>query len=512
MCCDVSPSFFLALGVAERLSHDSDKGGCMTKVGSWKTVFFVGVCCLVTAIASPAQTFTSLARFDWVDGSGPTRLVQGTDGNFYGVTGMGGPYGSAGTQSGGGTIFKITPAGSLTTIYSFCPHSGCADGQAATGGLLLGKNGEFYGVTSGGGANGDGTVFEVTPGGKLTTLHSFDGADGISPTGPLIQAANGRFYGTTALGGTSGYGTFFEITEKGELTTLYSFCVQPGCMDGEYPVGSLVQATNGNFYGTTECGGTSSNCPGGCGTVFEITPSGTLTTLHNFDVTDGSTPQGELVQATDGSFYGTALYGANYAGYCELGCGTVFKLSARGVFTTLHIFDYADGANPASGLIQGTDSKFYGTTVSGGADHSGTVFEITAEGAVSTLHSFNGTDGYFVWAGLLQATDGKFYGTSAYGTVFSLDVGLGPFIKVLPTAGRVEEVVTILGNDLEWARRVTFDGREACFRVISSTEIEAVVPHDAKTGYVEVITPQRHLKSNVEFRVAKGDEGQRDRD
>jgi uncharacterized repeat protein (TIGR03803 family) len=172
------------------------------------------------------------------------------------------------------------------------------------------------------------------PGGRtFATLHSFDNTDGSLPEAGLLLAANGNFYGTTLSGGAHGFGTVFEITAGGTLTTLYSF----NLTDGAYPEAGLVQATDGNLYGTTREGGSSSGCIGGltCGTVFEITLGGTLTTLHKFDGTDGQNPTAALLQATDGSFYGTTQWGGVGTSCGVVTCGTVFKLSVGlGPFVT----------------------------------------------------------------------------------------------------------------------------------------------------------------------------------
>ncbi|HEY6290600.1 MAG TPA: choice-of-anchor tandem repeat GloVer-containing protein [Terriglobia bacterium] len=345
---------------------------------------------LLAATGSPAQTFTTLHIFAGADGQQPYEapLVQGTDGNLYGTT-EGNPTNIP------GTVFKITPGGALTTIYNFCSLSGCTDGENPRGGLVQATNGSFYGTTEFGGANGLGTVFKITPGGTLTTLYSFcsqsDCTDGLNPWG-LIQAADGNFYGTTGAGGddncnpSGGCGTVFKITPTGTLTTLHAFTVA----DGGLPLGGLVQASNGSFYGTTSSGG-----PTGNGTVFKITPSGTLTTLYGFcsqsGCTDGRISVGTLVQATDGNLYGTtSINGAN-------GGGTAFKITPGGTLTTLYGFcsqsGCADGTNPGAGLVQGTDGNFYGTTEFGGVSCSGfggcgTIFKITPRGALTTLYSF----------------------------------------------------------------------------------------------------------------------------
>ena len=167
-------------------------------------------------------------------------------------------------------------------------------------------------------------------------------------------------------GGTNfGCGTLFKITPSGTLTTLYNFCSQSGCADGQEP-GALVQGNDGNLYGTTSAGGNSAcSGNGGCGTLFKITTTGTLTTLHSFDLTDGGDPAG-LIQATDGNFYGMTYSGGASNGNCTTGtCGTVLKVTPAGALTTLHIFGYTDGANPSAALIQASDGNFYGTTGGG---------------------------------------------------------------------------------------------------------------------------------------------------
>ena len=210
----------------------------------------------------------------------------------------------------------------------------------------------------------------------LNTLLSFDGANGSGP-GVLIQGFDGNFYGTTGFGGTNGDGTFFKFTPEGALTTIYSFCAQTNCADGERPV-TLVQGRDGNFYGVTIVGGLlSCGLSGsGCGTVFKITPTGALTTLHTFaEGTDGSFPAA-LLQGT-GNFYGVT-------GITPKNDGTVFKITAPGALTTLHTFKGSDGGNP-EGLMQATDGNFYGTTVNGGGGLGGTVFKITPAGTLTTL-------------------------------------------------------------------------------------------------------------------------------
>ncbi len=273
-----------------------------------------------------------------------------------------------------------------------------------------------------------GTVFKITPSGKLTTLHSFDLADGYAPQAGLVQGTDGNFYGTTLEGGPTNAscmyqscGTVFKITPSGTLTTLYNFCSQSNCADGALPEAALVQGTDGNFYGTTPYGGANNNCffvqpsSDGCGTVFSITPSGVLTTLYNF------CPQS--------------------------GC--------------------ADGYYPIAGLIQDTNGTFYGTTTLGGPAN------------ISCMN--NSYD--------------------SCGTVFSLSVGLSPFVETLPASGKMGAAVKILGTNLTGATSATFNGTAATFTVVSASEITTTVPSGATTGTVQVVTPGGTLSSNAPFKV-----------
>jgi len=488
------------------------KGGVMRKFGLGKLASIVFLF-YAAAVSSHAQTFTTLLNFDSTDGGHPMGArVQGTDGNFYGITDQGGP--SENCTDGCGTVFKITSGGTLTTLHSFDGTDG-ADGL----GLIQATDGNFYGTTAQGGTSesctdGCGTVFKMTSGGTLTTLHSFGGTDGAGALG-LIQATDGDFYGTTLYGGTGGNcpssqtkgcGTVFKITTAGKLTPLYNFCSQPNCTDGAGAWG-LIQATNGNFYGTTGGGG-SANCTNGCGTIFEITPAGALTTLYSFcaqtGCADGTNP-GELVQGTDGNFYGATAWGGTSDD------GTVFKITAAGELTTLDSFDGTDGLH-AHGPVQATDGNFYGTTGGGGGDGDGTVFEITPEGTLTMLHSFDGTDGASP-GGPVQATNGNFYGTTSQGgnsgnctdgcgTVWSLSTGLGPFVQPRLTMGKVASKITILGNNLTGSTKVSFDGVAATtFKVVSATEMTATVPSGALTGTLSVTTPSGTLNSNGPFYV-----------
>lgn len=418
---------------------------------------------------------------------------------MYGTTNKGG------AAPNDGTVFKVTLGGTITSLYSFASET---NPQA---GLVLANDGNFYGVTTNGGdeecnSYGCGTVFRITPKGNETILYSFcsqmNCESGAYPwTATLVQGIDGSLYGTTSGAGSNGGGTVFKITPAGALTILHSF----GFTDGASPESSLIQATDGNFYGTTAGGGDPSCQPDGCGTLFRITPDGRFTSLHSFNQTDGDVPTG-VIQASDANLYGTTELGGseNY--------GTVFKATLQGAITTLHSFTLTDGINPFGTLVQATDGSLYGTTQTQGAG-IGTIFSVTLSGVFTTLYSFCSetgcADGERPIDGLIQSTNGILYGTASgggtggcdCGTVFSLDIGLGAFVAFVQRAGKVGQTGGILGQNFTGTTSVMLNGVPASFTVVSDTFIRATVPQNATTGYVTVTTPTGGLTSNVPFHV-----------
>ena len=341
------------------------------------------------------------------DGCEPTaRLLQGSDGNFYGTTSF------CGSDSGG-TVFKITASGTLTALHEFEPGQG--DGGEPYAGLVQASDGNFYGTTTQGGTqHGNGTVYKITPGGTVTILHSFACTEGCAPYGGLAQGSDGNLYGTTRDGGTNGfnYGTVFKIATNGTFTLLHTF----EGSDGGEPYASLIQATDGNFYGTTSSAGAH-----GAGTIFKITPGGTLTTLYSFcaggyPCADGQEPYGPLLQATNGNFYGTTYIGGTN------NVGTIFQMSPSGTLTSLASFNGGNGAGPESGLVQAGNGDFYGTTSTGGSTGDGTLFQF-APGPIPTTTALTSTpnpshEGDVV---TMTATVTSQYGTPAGNVVFNSD-------------------------------------------------------------------------------------------
>lgn len=381
----------------------------------------------VFEIILPNDKMTSLYGFPIANGSADevtAGLIQATNGELYGATGDGGTY-------GGGSVFKMHASDKPTTaatIYSFCPipssYGGCGtlagnissyDGYGPVAGLIQATSGTVYGTTEVGGINGGGTVFKITTGGKWTVLYRFcsqiNGSgtctDGANPSSVLVQATNGNLYGTTAEGGNGafcpvfyGCGTIFEITPAGTLSTFYNFCSLSGCADGniggnlQTPTAALIQASDGNFYGTTPYGGNYYGGPSGdcgfsygCGTIFQITPAGTLTTLYDFcslsGCTDGGEPAAGLIQDTNGTFFGTTSVGNGTV------LGTVYSLST-GLGPFIETL-------PRSGKV-GTAVNILGTNLTGatGVTFNGTeaAFAVASSAEITTSVPMDATSGY----------------------------------------------------------------------------------------------------------------------
>lgn len=374
--------------------------------------------------------------------------------NFYGTT-------YAGGTGNYGTVFELTSGGKLTTLYNFCGSPDNCLAAYNPYGLIQGANGNFFGVTFRGGG-----VFEITPAGKLTVLHTFSLTDGSGLFSPPLQANNGNLYGVAPGGGSGNGGTLYEINQAGRFSVLYNFCSLPNCLDGNLPQASLIQATDGNLYGTTSEGGAINS-----GTIFKLTMGGRFTKLYDFCSVRGSK------------------------------------------------FQCLDGYMPFAPLVQGSDGNFYGTTAIGGTKNFGNIFEFTPQGTLTSLYSFcprgacpDGAEPLF----LTQATNGAFYGNTqaggntntctsssgpGCGTIFSLALGLGPFIEPTPNLGRAGYTTHILGNDLTGTTSVTFNGVSATFTVVSNTYIKATVPSGATSGIVQVATPSGTLSSNTAFNV-----------
>jgi uncharacterized repeat protein (TIGR03803 family) len=464
---------------------------------------------LLMCAAAPAQTLTTLTSFSGGTNK-PNELLQGSDGNFYGVT----------KYLQDSVVFEMTPAGVLTTLLT-------EDVQSIASSLLQSSDGNFYGTSAYNGAYTFGTVFKLTPAKILSALHQFRGTDGADPIGGMVLGSDGNFYGTTNQGGANnpnaslgvGPGTVFKISPAGVFSTIYNFSGP----DGAAPSGTLIQGSDGNFYGTTQNGGQGCTAATlgytGCGTVFQITPTGELTTLHIFvSASDGANPASGLIQGKDGNFYGSTSAGG------PGGFGTLFRITSTGLFTALHSFTGADGGNPQANtaMVQAADGNFYGTTFSQGNNGQtpqsiqGTIFKMTPAGTLTTLYNFcsqaNCADG----AGgtsLIIGSDGNFYGTTwaggvgGNGTVFKF-VAASPNAPVITASNGVvsgasfqpgvaaNSWITITGTNLAavtdtWNNSITngnlptkldgvsvmVGGQPAYIAYVSPTQINAVAPN-----------------------------------
>ena len=285
----------------------------------------------------------------------PAGLTFGTDQRFHGTTDIGG-------SRNHGTVFALSPQPDLVYERDF---EGGADGAYPLSAPIQSEAGDFYGTTAGSAKAYAGTVYQIAKSGKYSVLHLFTTTDGSGPVAPLVQGTDGYFYGTTGAGGQYGMGTIFRISSTGDFKVLYQF----DGTKGKIPEGALIQASDGNFYGVTVEGGTLNQ-----GVAFKMTPGGTVTVLYDFSLTaaDGNEPVGGLIQATDGNFYGTLTFG---------GAGTegsLYRLTPAGVFTKLHDFRTQTGSYPQSTLLQHTSGKLYGITTDGGTYGSGVIFEYDA--------------------------------------------------------------------------------------------------------------------------------------
>lgn len=472
----------------------------MTRIHWAKSASIVALACVFGVLGAQAQTFTTIANLP-KNLDHLTQLIQGKDGNLLGTNSGGGqPFGV-------GVILRISLSGQGIPLYQFCSQTNCPDGEFPEG-VYQTPGGAMYGLAVQGGASGNGVIFQLSSGGKESVLYSFcsqlNCSDGANPFSAPVPNLKGGLLGTTSAGGANGQGTLFSLSPSGEFTTLYSFCTQANCTDGSNPRTSPIQLANGVIYGTTLNGGVNAS-----GNVYALTPQGRLYSLYSFPSADPFVAVPTLIQGSDGNFYGVTQHGGAVTNY-----GSVFKITPQGKFTDLYDFcptaNCIDGAAPMN-LIQGSDGNLYGITELGGnASNSGTLFKITPQGALTTLYAFcqqsNCADGGNPQA-LMQDTNGVFYGSTGDGgamgggTVFSVSVGLAPFVRTNPGFGRVGAKIGIMGNNLTGTTAVSFNGTAATFMVVSDSYISATVPNGSTSGTIQVTTPNGILDSNTAFQV-----------
>lgn len=416
-------------------------------------------------------------------------LVQGTDGQLYGTTYNGG-------SASAGTAFKVSTSGTYTLLHSFANTK--TDGGYPSGGLTLGSNGLFYGTTQQGGTQSQGVVFSMTTAGVVTILHNFNaGIDGAFPWGPPILASDGNLYGT-ASGGAGAFGLLYKVTTTGTYTTVYAF----SAADGYYPMASPTQGKDGDLYVPVSLGGSEF-----CGTIDKITTAGVLVSSYSFPCgAGGAFPVGPLVQDVNTNFFSTTQDGGTN------GEGTIYKITTTMVVTILHSFGatFGDGEYPSAGLALGTDSKYYGSAAEGGTYDDGILFNTQKTGFYTDLYSFNNSANLMQMSPLsppVEYTTGLLYGVTEYGgttnqgIVYSLNNGLTEFVNAPSFFGKEGSNVLILGTHLTGASMVTFNGVPASFEVKSDTHMTATVPPGATSGWIEVTTPHGLVESRKAFTV-----------
>lgn len=446
------------------------------------TKIFLGIVIIVLTSARlvSAQAYTDLYEFPGNSGpccpSYPSVMAQGRDGNLYGITSVGG-------DDNVGTIFKITPAGRYTQLYSFDR----VHGSTPVGGLLLGPDGNLYGTTEGAGLYGFGNVFRITPAGVLTVIHDFTGdstKDGGLPVSALIIGTDGGMYGT------SHPGIVYRITPAGVLTRIATTPAES--------YGPLALSRSGSYYGTTEFAGATQN-----GSIYRVTGS-TSTILYSFDGPHGQFPVGGLVEGNDGNLYGTTTAGGTED------AGVIYKITPTGTFSVLYNFSSkltASGYQAFAGLIAASDGNLYGATIWGGTYGYGVIFEITTSGAYSPLTSFDAAQGDGAYATPMQHTNGSIFGltkrggTPGNGTVYGFSAALPQFVQLTSPVGLVGGSLGILGSGFSTATSLTFNGTPASFHVISDTYMTATIP-SGETGFITVHTSAGPLTSNKIFKVA----------
>ncbi len=451
----------------------------------WFRCLSVGLsCAFVFSGRSSAQSVTVSDVVIFTNstlGNPATTPAQGRDGSLYGTI--------DGSNASPGNFFKFSSIGAIKTLYT--PNVSEAYGVISS--LTLGTDGNFYGVIEGSSSitSGEyGNLFKLSPNGTFTILHTFSpGTDGAFPLGAPIQATDGNLYGTT-YGGNVAFSTVYKYTRAGQFSTIYVILTAQGMW-----ANSVLQGADGNLYITCFEGGIQNN-----GTIVKVSTSGRFLSYYAFPGGgNGSLPLGGLVLASDGNYYGTT----NQGGSLGAGFGAAFRLTPSGKVTVIHSFtDQSHNSYFPVGLIQATDGYLYGVTTAGGQNGVGTLYRLSTSGAYTDLYNFSTSVGNNV-QGLMQDTSGLLYGsanqgsTNGYGAMLSINLGLGPFIRVIEQSSSAGKTIEILGQGFTGTQSVTVNGFAASsFSVVNDTYLTAVVPTGATTGPVVVTTPTATLTSN----------------
>ena len=424
--------------------------------------FVAFLVCLFVALSAGAYAQNFGVVFAFRSGPPASTPVQGRDGYLYGT--------AYGDETNCGSVYRMSTTGAGGTLFQFngttCPY----------GGLTLATDGNFYGVASGGTAN-FGEIYRITSGGAYTVVYNFQGlSDGAYPFYTPIQASDGSLYGVTYGISQQSAGTIYKFSAAGSVATIFTLNLDGS--QGTTFSSAVTQAADSNLYVTTFEGGQFN-----CGTILKLTTAGELLSQYSFQCKkNGEYPQGAILQATDGNLYGTTDEGGYVTKRCRDGCGTIYQLTPDGVVTLIHLFqefDWWDATGAWGGLTEGTDGNLYGVSAAGGSSY-GTIYMTSTSGDETPIWGSecqSRGDGCIPETALMQDTNGTFYGTFTHGgahekgTLYSMDMGLGPFITFVQPTGKAGGTAQILGQGLTGTTSVTFNGIAASRFSVNSRHV-----------------------------------------
>jgi uncharacterized repeat protein (TIGR03803 family) len=432
-----------------------------------------------TAGAQSAPVYSTVAVFQPGDPANPLSiLVQARDGNLYGTSTLGGTHGR-------GTVFRLTPDGTVTIMHSFAGPDGCMGPLASlidefNNGLTLGTDGNLYGIAVC--SQAAGVFFKMATDGTFTVLHAFKlNQDGAARPGAPVEGPDGNFY---AFSSKDDFGDLYRMSPTGVLTTLYAFKTSgdPNLFNPE----RLWLGSDGNLYGY------SSGHQAGVGALFKASLQGDVSVVHNFNPPEPMAIDAPLDESNDGNWYGASYHGAAINGF-----GNIFKLSPAGDPTTLFTFHETDGLGrlPSTALIQATDGNLYG-----GASGPQVLFRVTTGGTYTVVHRFSVKQDVLAGpaSGFVQHTNGILYATTyesgsskcagGCGGAYSLNIGAGPFVRFLLAQSNATpgHTVGLLGQGLSGTQGVAFNGMPAQVSLISDTYLETTIPDKATSGPITV--------------------------
>ena len=419
---------FLAHGPSDRVSHNPR--------------LKLRLCWLLlvafTLISSFASAQTESILYNFPGGNPQSGVTFDGNGNIFGTTVFGG-------ANGAGTVWELSSTGTYSLLYSF--GDSLTDGSGPVAGVTIDSHGNLFGTTRAGGANGAGTVWEISSSNTYSVLYSFGASttDANDPSAGVTVDASGNLYGVTEFGGANGKGAVWEISASNTYSILYSFGASGG--DAAYPVANVVFDSNGNMFGTSAYGGLY-----GGGAIWEITSTGSYSVYHSLgsSSSDGANPLAGVAFDAYGDMYGTTKTGG------ASGVGTVWEITASGTYGTLHSFgsSSSDGSGPNAGVTVDNSGNLFGTTTAGGSSNAGAVWEITSVGTYQLIYSFGAfsNDAATPIGGVTCDASGNLYGSTSiggasnYGTLWKINAPVLALSSVNLSAGSVSGGTSVVGT------------------------------------------------------------------